>query len=216
METKKPTNAQLQRRIEKAVLHIDRKKETKSIYLSDKGIRLTADDEYAIIETNYHRHVFGNVTANGVSRPYIYTKRFIDIALENAVQDGENGYTFAQIISTLEKKGEKEKYNIMTYVDWWLFNIFQPLYSIGESEIESFLVYESYLHNIARNSILLSQHDEDVTNKKFIALINEKVTAFTNDMQERIILKKKSDEERLKEEIEAIQEQESEQVIKAN
>ncbi len=104
----------------------------------------------------------------------------------------------------------------MTYVDWWLFNIFQPLYSIGESEIESFLVYESYLHNIARNSILLSQHDEDVTNKNFIALINEKVTAFTKDMQERIILKKKSDDERLKEEIDAIQEQESEQVIKAN
>jgi hypothetical protein len=213
METKKPTNAQLQRRIEKAVLHIDRTKETKTIYLSDKGVRLTVDEEYAIIETNYHRHVFTNVTSNGISRPYIYTKRFVEIALENAVEDKENGYTFTQIVSSLEKKEDKSEYNIMMYIDWWMFNIFQPLYSIGESEIESFLVYEDYLHNIARNGILLSQHDESITNKRFIELVNEKVNEFTKNMQERVILEKKSDEERLKEEIEAIQEQENEQAL---
>ena len=51
METKnqkRPTNGQLQKRLERAVLHLDRTKDTQSIYWSDKGCRLTADNDYAI------------------------------------------------------------------------------------------------------------------------------------------------------------------------
>lgn len=94
------------------------------------------------------------------------------------------------------------------FVDWWLFNIFQPLYSIGETEAESFLVYESYIHNIARNAILLSEKNEDVTNKQFIGRIIENMKEYTDDMEEHVIFPKKSDEEVAKENMEATTEME--------
>ena len=45
MEQKKQTNAQLQRRIANAVVHIDKDKSYQSVYWSDKGLRLETTDE---------------------------------------------------------------------------------------------------------------------------------------------------------------------------
>ena len=168
MEQKKPTNAQLQKRIANALIHIDRTKDTESIFFVDKGLRLTVNEDYAIIATGFHRHVFNNFTSSGISRPYLYTKRVIEIANENIVAvETEDGYSFAKLLEVLKAKEDKSEYNILTYYEWFVFNCFQPLYSIGESEVESFLVYEAYLHNIARQAVLLSEKKEDMTNKQF-------------------------------------------------
>ena len=69
MEQKKPTNAQLLRRIQKSPLHLDFTKNTVSVYFSDKGLRLTVDDTegYALIATGYHTHCFQSWTSNGIS-----------------------------------------------------------------------------------------------------------------------------------------------------
>ena len=100
MQEKKPTNAQMQRRLERAVLHLDRTKDTVSIYFSDKGLRLTADptEGYCIIETGYHRHVFNSFTQGGLSRPYTYTTRVIEIAME---LEEENCHKRRLLIPTL-------------------------------------------------------------------------------------------------------------------
>ena len=69
METKnqkRPTNGQLQKRLERAVLHLDRTKNTQSIYWSDKGCRLTADDDYEIIDLGYSQTVFNNYNMSDV------------------------------------------------------------------------------------------------------------------------------------------------------
>ena len=215
-EEKKPTASQLERRLMNAVVHIDKTKDTQSIYFSDKGLRITVDKEYAIIETGFHRHIFTSFTSAGLSRPYLYTKRVVEIANENldAIKT-DDGYSFQKLLDVLKEKEDHSDYNIVTYTDWWIFNCFQPLYSIGENEVESFLVYEMYLHNIARNAVLLSEKKEDMTNRQFFDAIIKNMQEFVEGMEEQIIFHKKTDEEMMKENIEAIQQEEQEQAMEA-
>jgi hypothetical protein len=215
-QKKKLTNAQMQKRIENAIVFVPKTKDTVSIFFSDKGVRLIADNDGCVIETNYHRHVYSNITAAGVSRPYLYTKRVIEIANDNidAIKT-ESGYSYQKLLDVLKAKDDKSEYNIVTYYDWFLFNIFQPLYGIGETEIESFLVYEDYIHNIARNAILLSEKTEDMTNKQFIQKVFDNMKEFTDGLTESVLFPKKTDEERMKEEVEAIAQTEQEQAMEA-
>ena len=215
-QKKKLTNAQLQKRIENAIVFVPKTKDTVSVFFSDKGVRLVADNDGCVIETNYHRHVFSNITAAGVSRPYLYTKRVIEIVNAN-LKDIEvgGGYSYQRLLEVLKAKEDKTEYNIVTYYEWWLMVIFDGLYSIGESEIESFLVYFKYIGIIATNSILLDEHKEDMTNKQFIQKVFDNIKEFTDSLTESILFPKKTDEERMKEEIEAIQQTEQEQVMEA-
>lgn len=216
MEQKKPTNAQLQKRIANALIHIDKTKDTESIFFSDKGLRLTTNEDVAIIATGFHRHVFNNFTSSGISRPYLYTKRVIEIANENLKDiEVDGGYSFQRLLEVLKAKEDKSEYNIVTYYDWFVFNCFQPLYSIGESEVESFLVYEMYLHNIARQAVLLSEKKEDMTNKQFFDEVIKNMQAFVEGIEERVIFHKMSDKEMAQANIEALTQNEQEQAMEA-
>jgi hypothetical protein len=215
-QKKKLTNAQLQKRIENAIVFVPKTKDTISIFFSDKGVRLVADADGCVIETNYHRHVYSNITSSGVSRPYLYTKRIVEIANRHEREiKTESGYSYQRLIEILKEKEDKSEYNIVVYYEWFLFNIFQPLYGIGETEIESFLVYEDYLHNIARNAILLSEKTEDLTNKGFIQKVIDNINEFTDGLEERVLFHKKTDEQVMQEEIAAIQEQEQNDAMEA-
>lgn len=207
MEQKKETRAQIERRLKNALVFVPRDKEYSSVYFSDKGLRLEVTSESCVISTAFHTHVFNAYTTSGISRPYLYTKRLIDIANENNCAT-KDGYSFSALIDVLKNKEDKSEYNLVVYIDWWIFNCFQPLYSIGESEAESFLVYESYLHNIARSSVILSEKTEDITNKQFVEAVIKNMNDFIEGVDERVIFHKKTDEELVKENIEAIQEQE--------
>ena len=139
MEQKKQTRAQIERRLERAVLHIDRTKETKEFYFSDKGLRLIVTEDYAIVETGFHKHVFSNLTSSGISRPYLYVKRFIEITEEHLDKITDNfQYSYTKLFEVLKEEENRTEYNIATYFDWWCFNCFVPLYSIGESDAEAF------------------------------------------------------------------------------
>ena len=212
-KTTKPTNAQLQRRIEKAVVHIDRTKELKEIYFSDKGLRLQVSDGFAVISTGHHKHIFDYIAGNGVSRPWIYTNRVVEIALENECKT-DSGYSFTKLLETLKAKEDQAEYNICVFAEWWIFNCFQPLFSIGETEAESFLVYESYIHNLARNHIILSEKVDDITNKQFIERVTELMKEFTSNVDERVVFPKKTDEEVMKENLEAASAMELDEQLK--
>lgn len=216
MEQKKPTNAQLQKRIANALIHIDKTKDTESIFFGDKGLRLTVNEDVAIIATGFHRHVFNNFTSSGISRPYLYTKRVIEIANENLKDiEVDGGYSFQKLLEVLKAKEDKSEYNIVTYYEWFVFNCFQPLYSIGESEVESFLVYEMYLHNIARQAVLLSEKKEDMTNKQFFDEVIKNMQNFIEGVDERVIFHKMTDEEMAQANIEALTQNEQEQAMEA-
>lgn len=152
----------------------------------------------------------------GISRPYLYTKRIIEIANENLKDiEVDGGYSYYRLLEVLKAKEDKSEYNIVTYYEWFLHNLFNPQFGIAEDEVSSFLVYEDYIHNIAKNSVLLSEHKEDVTNKQFIDGVIANIREFTDGLEESVLLHKKSDEEVVRENMEAVQEQEQEQAMEA-
>ena len=221
-QKKKLTNAQLQKRLENAIVFVPKTKDTISIFFSDKGVRLVADNDGCVIETNYHRHVYSNITSAGVSRPYLYTKRVIEIASDKntleeiTVKDKDDnfvGYSYQRLLDVLKEKEDKSEYNIVVYYEWWLMVIFDGLYSISEDEVSSWLVYFKYINIIATNSILLEEHKEDVTNKQFVEQFISRIKEITDGVDERVLFHALSDEERIKQEIEAIQENETEHLI---
>lgn len=212
MEQKKQTKAQIERKIQNAIVFVPKDKDTKTIFFSDKGLRLTTTSDTAVIETGYHRHVFSSFTASGFSRPYLYVNRLIEIANEHDCKV-EDGYSFERLKDVLKEKNDSN-FPLVTYIGWWLFNLFHPLYTIGETEIESFLVYESFIHNIACQSIILSETEKDITNKEFIEKVINSIKDLTSNIEERVLLVKHSDDDIVQENIAAIQEQELDDFVK--
>ena len=216
MEQKKETRATIERKIKNAVVFVPKDKESISTFFSDKGVRLTATMDSAVIAFGYSQTVYSNFTAAGISRPYLYTKRIIEIANENLKDiEVDGGYSYQRLLEVLKAKEDKSEYNIVTYYEWFLHNLFNPQFGIAEDEVSSFLVYEDYIHNIARNAILLGERNVDVTNKQFFNMVIERMKEFVDGLEESILLHKKTDEEIVKENIEAAQEQELNNAMEA-
>ena len=209
-QQKKPTKGDLGKKMRSAVVFVPKDRETISVYFDDKGLRLTATEDFAIIATGTHQHVFRSITVAGVSRPYLYTKRFIEIALANDStwkdERGQVRRSYSKLFEIIKNKDDKTEYNMCWYVDLWLNNIFSPLYSIDETEIASFLVYEQYLHNVARSQVILSEHTEDMTNLQFVDALIDNEKKYLDGMKEAVIIHKKTDEEKTQEEVAALQE----------
>jgi hypothetical protein len=216
MEQKKETRATIERKIKNAIVFIPKDKDTTSIFFSDKGVRLTATMDNAVVAFGFSQTVYSNFTAAGISRPYLYTKRVIEIANENLKDiEVDGGYSYYRLLEVLKSKEDKSEYNIVTYYEWFLQNLFSPQFGIAEDEVSSFFVYEDYIHNIAKNSILLDVRNEDLTNKQFIDKVIANIREFTDGLEESVLLHKKTDDELMKENMEAVQEQEQEQAMEA-
>lgn len=216
MEQKKETRAAIERKIKNAVVFIPRTKDTASVFFSDKGVRLTATLDTAVVAFGFSQTVYDNFTAAGISRPYLYTKRVIEIANENLKDiEVDGGYSYQRLLDVLNKKDDKSEYNIVTYFSWFLQNLFSPQFGIAEDEVSSFLVYEDYIHNIAKNSVLLDVRNEDLTNRQFIDKMIANIKDFTGNLEESVLLHKKSDEEIAKEEMEAVMATEQENAMEA-
>lgn len=217
-EQKRPTKGEIERRIKNALVFVPKDKNYMGVFFSDKGLRLEVNSDTAVISTAFHRHVFNNFTSSGISRPYLYTKRVIEIANETAITKSikDNGdYSFQRLLEVLKAKEDKSEYNIVVYYEWWCSVIFDGLYSISEDEVGSWFVYFKYINIIATNSILLEEHKEDVTNKQFVEQFISRIKEFTDGVDERVLFHALSDEERVKQEIDAIAQTEQEQVMEA-
>lgn len=217
MKGKELTKGEIERRLRNALVVVPRDKDYQGIYFDDKGVKIEITSDYAVISTNYHRHVFAAITAQGYSRPYLYTKRFLDIALANdcLVRDEKGNVTrsYGKLAAILKEKEDQTEYTLFWYYDLWLNNIFHPLYSIGESEAESFLVYEQYLHNTARNQIIYSEKIDDMTNTDFVKEVCTNMGKYMEGVEPRVVFKKLSDEEREQQEIAALAEHETEKTL---
>lgn len=218
MKEKDLSKGQLESRLRNALVFVPKDKDYKGVYFDDKGLRLEVTNDFAVITTGFHRHVFNSITAQGISRPYLYTQRFIEIALSNdcLVKDEKGNITrsYNKLMSVLKEKEDKTEFNVCWYTDLWFNVIFHNLYGIGESQIEAFLVYESYLHNIARNKIILSEKTDDITNKQFIEQVGKELAEFVKDIDEYVVFHKQTDEEQKQAEVDALNEISAEQSIK--
>lgn len=219
MEQKKPTKGDLERRMKNALVLVPKDKEYKSVFFDDKGLRLECTQDYACVKTNFHVHVFSAITMSGVSRPYLYVSNLIDIALSNdcIVKDskGNDTRSYSKLINTLKDKENKTDYNIVVYTDWWLFNIFSPLYSIDENAASQFKTFMGYVHNIACNSIFLGEHKDGLTNVQFIENYKSIFEEMTKNITENAIFEPLSDEQMMQQEMEAIKQNETEQIMEA-
>lgn len=184
-----PTNSkmskfQLERKINKAILFVEKDKDTKSIYFTDKGLRLVFTNGFALIRTNYHSHVFSSV-----AKPYLYIRRTVEIAYDNECKspDGK-GYSFQALLDTLQKKEDKTEFNILTYMSWYLFNVFSPIYTIGESQVDNTVVFLDYAHNLAKNVALLSEHEGALTAKKFLEEYKKTFDELTSVFGDEVII----------------------------
>jgi len=217
---KKETKGAMERRMRNAIVLVPKDKDYQGVYFDDKGLKLEVTGDFAIVSTMFHRHVFNNITSQGVSRPFIYVRRFIEIALENdcTIKDAQGNVTrsYAKLLDVLNNKEDKLEFNVCWYVDLWLNNIWQPLFGIGETEAESFLVHETYLHNIARNKVILSEKVEDITNVGFVNEVCESMKKMTEGWKTHVIFPKKTDEEKAKENIDAIQDAIVDATLKEN
>ena len=215
MESKKETRDQLERRIKNALVFVPKDKETISVYFGDKGLRLEATSDKVVISTMFHKHVFDNITTAGYSRPYLYTKRVIEIANENleAIKT-DAGYSFQTLLEVLKAKEDQAEYNICVFFSWYCQIIFNPLYSIGEDDVSSFLVFFKYCCVLAQNHIILDEHKEDFTTKQFLERFKELITEFMEGNEERVLFHALSDEERMKQEMEAMQANANDELMK--
>ena len=215
MEQKKETRDQLERRIKNALVFVPKDKDTISVYFGDKGLRLEATSDKVVISTMFHKHVFDNITTAGYSKPYLYTKRVIEIANENleAIKT-DAGYSFQKLLEVLKAKEDQAEYNICVFYEWYCQIIFNPLYSIGEDEISSFFVFFKYCCVLAQNHIILDEHKEDFTTKQFVERFKELITEFMEGNEERVLFHALSDEERIKQEMEAMQANANDELMK--
>ena len=123
---KKETKGDMERRMRSALVLVPKDKDYKGVYFDDKGLRLEVTSDFAVITTGFHRHVFSSFTMQGVSRPYLYTKRFIDIALTNdcMVKDEQGNMTrsYGKLMAVLDEKEDKSEFNVAWYIDIWFNN----------------------------------------------------------------------------------------------
>lgn len=217
--SKNKTREQLGKMLERAVVFVEHDRDYKGIYFDDKGLKFEVTSDFAVISTMSHRHVFNKVTSNGISRPYLYVEKMIEFAesVDCIVKDKDGNITrsYSKMMHELQQKsgGNSTEYNIVWYVDKWLYNIFQPLYMIDETEAGAFFVYLDYLSGIAKNAIILEEKNEDLTNKGFVEKFIGYVKDFTDNLTENVIFKKKTDDEKIKEEVEAMGLTESEEIL---
>ena len=76
------------------------------------------------------------------------------------------------------------------------------------------MVYESFIHNLARQNVILEEKTDDMTNIQFLDKVQKMEKDFTANINESVIFKKLTDEEVVKSEIEAVQEQEADEAMK--
>lgn len=218
---KKPTKSELERRIKNALVFVPKDKDYQSIYFADKGLKLEVTQEHTIISTTYHKHVFDNITSSGISKPYIYTRRFIEIALDtDCTYTDDNGYKFYSYQKMMNElkanKDKQDEYIIAFYCDLWFYNIFNPLYSIDTTIQSSYQVYFDYVYNIARNHTILGEHKDGLTTKDFVDNVVSKFKEMTNELNDTILFEKETDEQRIENEIKSLQEDELDESLKKN
>lgn len=216
-QKKKATRNELERRMNNAVVLVPRDKDYKCVYFDDRGLRLEITSDYCVIGTLFHRHIFSAITANGKSRPYLYTERIIDMALNNdcKVKDKKGGvlYSFTKLMEVLDKKEDKTDSNTLYYFDMWITNCFAPLFSISERTDDIFLVCESYIHNVARTEVVKSDKKEDMTNMAFVDATLAKEKELAQVWDEHVIFPKLSEEEKKMQDAEAFNEYLQEKAI---
>lgn len=166
MEQKKATRAQLEKRIDNALLIIDKGKEFKSIYLGDIGIGVYITKDYAIMTSNFHQHIWNRFNGKGYNKPYIYLDRFVNLSNEHINEigrkniKGELFYSLSKLkaISTLR---DEEK-RLITIVERFIYVANDGIYAIGDEKEDITNLMLQYLCWLSKANIFIGDRMDDL------------------------------------------------------
>lgn len=204
MEQKKATRAQLEKRIDNALLIVDKGKEFKSIYLGDIGIGVYITKDYAIMTSNFHQHIWNKFNRQGYNKPYIYLDQFVNLANEHINEIGDKNiedelfYSMRKLIA-ISTLSESEKILIgMVYRFIYVAN--SGIYAIGNENIENTNLLLQYSCWLSYSNVFFEIKDEDVLRND---IYNKFISEFRYNSLDKDIDKKF--ENKLKEKINEVE-----------
>lgn len=226
METKnqkRPTNGQLQKRLERAVLHIDRTKDTKEVFFDDRGIRIIISDERAIISQLSFMMTFDEIVSGGYSRNYMVLNRVVEMVDEYDCvvvnKKGEKCFSFWKLYDSVKnstKEGHEADNGIITKFIVWFSVMQSSMFLLSERTDFTFALGTQYAMNSIISGSISKFYEKDMTNKELLTEIAKGFDDYRNGVEEEfVVMKKESEEDRKQAIADAIQHIEQEKDIEA-
>lgn len=167
-QPKKKSKAQLENEIASALVFVP-KKGAKILRLDDRGITFMLTDDYTVVSTNFHRHVFSNYNSAGVRYISYFVGAFIEIferykTFGKLTDDKGNvtGFSFQKFMKEADGILTREEEIIIRRVDSWSLLISEPLYSLAPSDVSELNRNIMFLSYLAKNWLLLAEHKDDL------------------------------------------------------
>lgn len=218
---KKPTNAQLQRRIDTAIIHMERTKDTKEVFFDDRNISVVVNEEMALLSNGIYSTTFQRYFFGGESNQYACLSLLVDCAkrYEDKIitQDkkGNISRSFAMLIDAMEKNSDKD-YAWILVLNWYIYTFEANIALAPREDFTNavfYNLYEKFAHSAACIEQYMAEHKDGMTNKEYFRAIAEKLIAIADDMNEDKMFEPISDEEMTKKEIEALQKDADEKLM---
>lgn len=218
---KKPTNAQLQRRIDTAIIHMERTKDTKEVFFDDRNIRVVVNENMALLSNGVYCTTFQRYFFGGESNQYACLALLVECANKYddkiITQDkkGNKFRSFSLLSKVMQEENDKD-YTWILVLSWYIY-IFEANIALAPREDFTnavfYNLYEKYAHSAVSLEQYMKEHKDGMTNKEYFKAIADKLLAVANDMNEDKMFEPMSDEERMKKELEALQNDADEKVM---
>lgn len=224
-EKTKPTNGQLQRRIDRAVLHIDRTKDTKEVYFSDRGIRIVISDDVAIISRLSYTLMFNKIVPGGFSVNYNVLSSIVDAAQSydcTAVdKDGNKYISFWKLYESVKQQDTIESkvylYKLNSFIIWWSTQQ-STMFLMNEEPRFAFMLNAVYVTNTIIGGVISKPYEKDMTNKELFEEISKGLEDFRakDETEDYVVLKKETKEDIDNAIAAAMQEHENDEILREN
>ena len=207
-QVKKVTKGQLEKRLNNAILHIDKTKDTKEVYFSDRGIRIVISDERATISQGGFSLVFDEYVAGGASRNYVVLSAIVDMAHKYDCiakdKDGNKYYSFWKLSEVIPQSNEATKdvdKDIITKFTVWYEQIITTMFLIHERADFTYLLGAKYALSTIASGVVTKPYDKDMTNKDLMNEIIKCMQEYNDNTKEEFVVIKKESEEEHKQEV---------------
>lgn len=218
---KKPTNAQLQRRIDTSIIHMDRTKDTMEVFFDDRNIRVVVNEDVALLENGIYATMFRRYYFGGESNQYLClaslvecAKKYDDKIIVNN-KKGEKIRSFALLVKAMEESND-DGYTWIKVLEWFIYN-FEANIALAPRENFTnavfYNLYEKFAHSAASLEQFSKEHKDGMTNKEYFKSIADKLIAIADEMTETKMFDAISDDEMAKMEIDAMQKNEEERIL---
>lgn len=207
---KKPTLSQLQKKIENAVVFVERdNKSYNSVYFDDRGLSLEVTNDFAVVSRLSFRMIFNAIVPSGYSRIYLVIKKIIEMAQNygcDIEKDGKNIKSFWTLWEnvTNSNKGEIEKTedtSILALFSSWLDVQHCSVFSLSERVQDVFTIQFMHKAFVLLFGVLSKPYDKDMTNVDIMKEFEKELKAFIKEKHGAFVVLQKETEEKKAQEL---------------